>query len=110
MSCLDAESTTTYPAEQSSKTKIVSALENKGYHILQGGKFGCDYLLYENDPSSCHATYLVSVLNSKSADVPAIDVISNARLAGNVNKTFMFCYWDDECGDVGCTEVQWTGW
>ena len=41
--------------------KVYLDLYEKGYYITPGGKFGADFILYEDDPLKIHGFALVFV-------------------------------------------------
>ena len=57
-----------------------------GYHIADAAKFGADFLLYEANPATHHATHLLIVCKT----VPSVTAVCGwTRLAQSVNKSLL---------------------
>lgn len=61
---------------------------NYGYYVQQGSKYGCDFVLYENDPDTCHSSYLLNVVDSRSgcSGLSVKDLVMWQRVSNKVNK------------------------
>ncbi|KAH7647142.1 tRNA intron endonuclease [Cryptosporidium bovis] len=62
---------------------------NHGYFIKQGSKYGCDFLVYEEDPSKCHSFAMIQVLGNNDSNNSKLDMqelILWIRVANKVNK------------------------
>ncbi|KAK6587901.1 tRNA intron endonuclease [Cryptosporidium xiaoi] len=62
---------------------------NHGYFIKQGSKYGCDFLVYEKDPSTCHSFAMIQVLGNNDSNNSKLDMqelILWIRVANKVNK------------------------
>jgi tRNA-intron endonuclease len=63
-------------------------LREKGYVVLPGIKFGCEYALYERGPGIDHSPYLVSV-KGPDDQLTSTDIVRAGRLATSVRKKFI---------------------
>lgn len=63
-------------------------LRDKGYVVLPGVKYGCDFLVYERGPGMEHSPYMVQVKRSKEP-LTATDIVRAGRLATTVRKSFI---------------------
>jgi tRNA-splicing endonuclease subunit Sen34 len=66
--------------------------KNQKYWISNGEKFGGDYLIYLDDPSRCHSTFIITCIlrneiESNLTMIPLTHLIARCRVAVNVNKT-----------------------
>jgi tRNA-splicing endonuclease subunit Sen34 len=66
--------------------------KNKKYWISNGQKFGGDYLIYFDDPSRCHSTFIITCILRNEIEqnltrIPLTHLIARCRVAVNVNKT-----------------------
>ncbi|CAF1506939.1 unnamed protein product, partial [Adineta steineri] len=73
---------------------IFCDLYEKNLFISNGHKFGGDYLVYFDDPSKSHSTFIIKcILNhqsqSSSSLIPLTHLIAQCRVAVNVNKIFV---------------------
>ncbi|KAF0682936.1 Aste57867_24949 [Aphanomyces stellatus] len=75
--------------------RVFRDLWEKGFHITSGSKFGGDFLLYDADPLTTHASAIVVV--SESPMVPAADIAGFGRLARAVKKSWVLAYSNDRC-------------
>ncbi|UJR21977.1 hypothetical protein I4U23_025045 [Adineta vaga] len=70
---------------------VFADLYSKNYWISDGLKFGGDYLVYLDDPSKCHSSFIVTCLlrnevDSNSTMIPLTHLIARCRVAVNVKK------------------------
>ena len=47
---------------------VFSDLTEKGFLVTRGLKYGADFLAYEGDPATCHARYMVHVVDAKASE------------------------------------------
>lgn len=61
---------------------------NYGYYVQQGSKYGCDFVLYESDPDTCHSSYLLNIADTHSGSdfLTVQDLILWQRVSNKVNK------------------------
>ncbi|KAH8739605.1 tRNA intron endonuclease [Cryptosporidium ryanae] len=68
---------------------------NHGYFVKQGSKYGCDFLVYEKDPSKCHSFALVQILRDENGSknshgygskLDMQELVLWVRVANKVNK------------------------
>lgn len=60
-------------------------LQQRGYHVSDGLKFGGDFLAYPGDPSSCHSDFIVKVAASTDG-IPLLDLVAMSRVAVSSRK------------------------
>lgn len=89
---------------QLEREHVFCDLWEKGYYITSGLKYGGDFLVYADDPSKTHSTYIAVVL-------PQTQQISHwaalARVANKVRKKVLLCSVQDSCVHY-CT-LEWAG-
>ncbi|KAJ1606687.1 hypothetical protein OJ252_3085 [Cryptosporidium canis] len=60
---------------------------NYGYYVQQGSKYGFDFVLYEDDPDSCHSSFLLQVIHpSLHPTINVQDLVLWQRVSNKVNK------------------------
>lgn len=67
---------------------VYKDLRDKGYIVLSGIKFGCEFAVYERGPGIDHAPYLISVRET-SESLTSTDIVRAGRLATTVRKRFI---------------------
>lgn len=67
---------------------VYKDLRDKGYIVLSGIKFGCEFAVYEKGPGIDHAPYLISVRET-SESLTSTDIVRAGRLATTVRKRFI---------------------
>ncbi|CAF1489126.1 unnamed protein product [Adineta steineri] len=74
-------------------SEIFCDLYEKNLFISNGHKFGGDYLVYFDDPSKSHSTFIIKCIlnhqNQSSSLIPLTHLIAQCRVAVNVNKIFV---------------------
>lgn len=81
-----------YPENFSSKDNIYKQVYhdlviNYGYYVQQGSKYGCDFVLYENDPDTCHSSFLLNIIDPyKKQALTVRDLVLWQRVSNKVNK------------------------
>lgn len=88
--------------------QVFKNIWEKGFYITLGSKFGGDYLLYKDDPSLVHSSYIASI-HSPDQKIPPLDLVSMGRLGTFVKKTHALCTWTQEEGFMVIC-IKWTGW
>ncbi len=68
--------------------QVYKDLRDKGYIVLSGIKFGCEFAVYERGPGIDHAPYLISV-RERSDSLTSTDIVRAGRLATTVRKRFI---------------------
>ena len=68
--------------------RVYKDLREKGYIVLSGIKFGCEFAVYERGPGIDHAPYLISV-RDRSVSLTSTDIVRAGRLATTVRKQFI---------------------
>jgi tRNA-splicing endonuclease subunit Sen34 len=67
---------------------LYAHLHSKGYFLMPGLRFGCDYNVYPGDPLRFHS-HFVAVSYRWDDDVPMMDLIGGGRLGTRVKKAFL---------------------
>ncbi|CAF0839127.1 unnamed protein product [Rotaria sordida] len=89
--------------------------KNQKYWISNGQKFGGDYLVYFDDPSRCHSTFIVTcVLRNEielnSTIIPLTHLIARCRVAVNVNKICVLASRKSPISsDIEYLTINWNG-
>lgn len=95
-----------YPSNKRERIKYntFKDLYRKGYYIMSGLRFGCDYLVYESDPLVMHARYMVLCKDPRD-DLTALQLISLSRTSVQVNKQLVIAITSDEINqDTTCMD------
>lgn len=87
--------TTSLPYDSDKQSILVPAsyplfkhLQQKGYFLTPGLRFGCDYTVYPGDPLRFHSHFL-TVGYGWEEEIPLIDLIGGGRLGTGVKKGFL---------------------
>jgi tRNA-splicing endonuclease subunit Sen34 len=89
--------------------------KNQKYWISNGQKFGGDYLIYFNDPSQCHSTFIITcVLRNEIQEnltiIPLTHLIARCRVAVNVNKIFILASKKSSTSsEIEYLTINWNG-
>lgn len=89
--------------------------KNQKYWISNGQKFGGDYLVYFDDPSRCHSTFIVTCVlrnevEQNSTLMPLTHIIARCRVAVNVNKICILASRKSSCSsDIEYLTINWSG-
>jgi len=65
-----------------------SHLQSKGYYMMPGIRFGCQYSVYPGDPFRYHAHFLANEYGWNE-EIALMDLVGNGRLATAVKKGFL---------------------
>jgi tRNA-splicing endonuclease subunit Sen34 len=68
---------------------VFKDLWSRGLFVASGTRFGCDFLLYPQNPSRFHSSHMVSVIASPDSEVNMFQLSSLCRLATGVNKKLL---------------------
>ncbi|EPZ35622.1 tRNA endonuclease-like domain-containing protein [Rozella allomycis CSF55] len=79
---------------ESIKYKVFHDLIIKNYYVMEGFKFGGDFLVYHQMPWKCHSEWIVSVSNGLDFIRPQ-QIVANTRLANNANKKWIVAKVDE---------------
>ncbi|KAL3128303.1 tRNA intron endonuclease [Cryptosporidium hominis] len=65
-----------------------------GYYVQQGSKYGCDFVLYENDPDTCHSSFLLNIIEpkEKKQTLTVRDLVLWQRVSNKVNKKTIIAF------------------
>ncbi len=86
--------------------KVYRDLREKGYVVLPGIKFGCEYALYERGPGIDHSPYLVSVKRPND-QLTSTDIVRAGRLATSVRKKFIVAIPHAKTGRIQYLLFNW---
>jgi len=65
--------------------RVHQDLKSRGYVVTTGFQYGFDFMIYEGDPASHHALYLVHIVQfNDTFDI--LDVLKDGRVAMSVRK------------------------
>jgi len=67
---------------------VYKKLRNRGYVVLPGIKFGCEFAVYERGPGIDHAPYMISV-RAAGDTITSTEIVRAGRLATSVRKRFI---------------------
>lgn len=86
------------------------------YWISNGQKFGGDYLIYFDDPSRCHSTFIIicmlrNEIEENLTRIPLTHLIARCRVAVNVNKTCILASRKSSISssDIEYLTINWNG-
>lgn len=92
---------------------LYSYLNERGYFITPGLRFGGDFSVYPGDPFRYHAHYMA---NSYGWDekIPMLDLVTSGRLGTAVKKSFLMggqkpATDDSEAGELRVFCIEWAG-
>ena len=71
--------------QESPKSIVAHDLEQKGYHVVSGSKFGADFIIYKEDID--HSIAVISLFQRDSVIPIQYELASLARIASNVKKS-----------------------
>lgn len=106
---------TSNPADVENHTALplYSYLNERGYFITPGLRFGGDFSVYPGDPFRYHAHYMA---NSYGWDekIPMLDLVTSGRLGTAVKKSFLMggqkpASDDSEAGELRAFCIEWAG-
>jgi tRNA splicing endonuclease len=89
--------------------------QNQKYWISNGQKFGGDYLIYLDDPSRCHSSFIVTCVLRNEIErnltiIPLTHLIARCRVAVNVNKTCILASRKSlTSSDIEYLTINWSG-
>ncbi|SZF05156.1 unnamed protein product [Blumeria hordei] len=91
-------------------------LYDRGYFILPGLRFGCNYNVYPGDPLRYHS-HFIAVGYQWDQDIPVFDIVGGGRLGTAVKKGFLIGgldpdFKDDEGGKkshIRTFAIEWGG-
>lgn len=82
-------------------------LMEKGFYLMPGLRFGCQYMVYPGDPLRYHAHYN-ALGKSWMEPFPILDIVSSGRLATSVKKCWVIGAESPE-GEYRAFSVEWAG-
>ncbi|KAI1426612.1 tRNA intron endonuclease [Xylaria sp. FL1777] len=68
---------------------LFAHLHDKGYYMMPGIRFGCDYNVYPGDPLRFHS-HFVGVHFAWDEEITMMDLVGGGRLATSVKKGYLF--------------------
>lgn len=88
------------------KYTVYHDLRNRGYVVIPGIKFGCDFAVYKHGPGLEHAPYMVSVRSGESY-ITAAQTVKAGRLATTVRKRFIIAVPNKERQEITYLIFKW---
>ncbi|KAK7956006.1 uncharacterized protein PG986_005228 [Apiospora aurea] len=67
---------------------LYAHLQDKGYFMMPGLRFGCDYNVYPGDPLRFHSHFQATGFQWNE-DIKLLDLVTGGRLGTNVKKSFL---------------------
>ncbi|KAK8042828.1 tRNA-splicing endonuclease subunit tsp-4 [Apiospora phragmitis] len=67
---------------------LYAHLQDKGYFMMPGLRFGCDYNVYPGDPLRFHSHFQATGFEWNE-DINLLDLVTGGRLGTNVKKSFL---------------------
>ena len=92
---------------------VFADLHSRGFTVTSGVQYGGDFLLYDGDPSECHAHSVVRVLRDavqgSAAALPlsAMDVLTMARVASGARKSVVVASVSDSGSPAPVSYATW---
>jgi tRNA-splicing endonuclease subunit Sen34 len=103
---------TVFPGSLNGRGALHSHLQSKGYYMMPGIRFGCQYSVYPGDPFRYHAHFLANEYGWDE-NIPLMDLVGAGRLATAVKKGFLLGSEDrDIAGKKGSVRtfcMEWAG-
>lgn len=87
--------------ESSFKYRVFKHFTDRGKYLGNGGKFGCDYLVYEGDPLVTHARYMLVI----AQEINATRLIQLGRLSNSSLKDLIIAY--EEGSEIKVKKITW---
>uniref|UniRef100_A0A914M194 U6 snRNA-associated Sm-like protein LSm2 n=3 Tax=Meloidogyne TaxID=189290 RepID=A0A914M194_MELIC len=76
-------------AEYFIRLTVFRDLWRKGFYLLSGAKFGCDYLAYEKPPGEQHSLFMV-ICSDVNKSLNLYNLIATSRVSTQVKKKILF--------------------
>ncbi|KAI0889789.1 SEN34 subunit of tRNA-splicing endonuclease [Annulohypoxylon maeteangense] len=86
---------------------LYAHLQDRGYFMMPGLRFGCDYNVYPGDPLRFHSHFQATSHNWDD-EIAVLDIVAGGRLGTNVKKGYLIggsVGGSDEDGDKGLSGV-----
>ncbi|KAI1198711.1 SEN34 subunit of tRNA-splicing endonuclease [Nemania serpens] len=85
----DSEPESSVPVDVPVSYPLFAHLHDKGYYMMPGLRFGCDYNVYPGDPLRFHS-HFAGVHFGWDEEISMIDLVGGGRLATTVKKGYLF--------------------
>ncbi|KAI1336024.1 SEN34 subunit of tRNA-splicing endonuclease [Xylariaceae sp. FL0016] len=89
----------TAPVELPPSYPLYAHLQDRGYYMMPGLRFGCDYNVYPGDPLRFHSHFQATHYGWED-EISMLDLVGGGRLGTNVKKGYLIG------GAVGATDVS----
>jgi tRNA-splicing endonuclease subunit Sen34 len=86
--------------------RVYEYLNNAGYWMTPGLRFGCEFTAYPGDPLRYHSHFLVHV-EKDGEEVEMLTMVGGGRVATQTRKAWMLAGQVD--GDVRVFSIEWAG-
>jgi len=90
------------------RCRVFADLFDRRFTVTIGMTFGGDFLVYEADPSSAHATYVCVVCTSTPPTLHSTKLSAVGRLANAVGKGVLFAWEDPSDKQINYMTARWT--
>uniref|UniRef100_A0A0N4Z7P5 tRNA-intron lyase n=1 Tax=Parastrongyloides trichosuri TaxID=131310 RepID=A0A0N4Z7P5_PARTI len=81
--------------ENADSLMVFRDLWRKGFWLVNGINFGCNYLAYDKNPISNHSKFMVLITSTSNTIIP-LQLISTLRVSTQVNKDILLAIVDRE--------------
>jgi tRNA splicing endonuclease len=86
--------------------RVYEYLNNAGYWMTPGLRFGCEFTAYPGDPLRYHSHFLVHV-EKEGEEVEMLTMVGGGRVATQTRKAWMLAGQVD--GDIRVFSIEWAG-
>ena len=93
--------------EEKLRYKVYKDLWHRHYYVICGHKFGGDYLVYQGDPDTYHACFIVSCIRDDQP-IHKGDFVTKVRIGSTTKKVFVWASIDEK-DHVHYISCQWPG-
>lgn len=90
-------------AQEGLRHRVKLDLEDRGFTVLDGLKYGSDFAVYNGDPLVVHGFFLVKIVVKS---LSTTEFILWNRLAASVMKNILLAYYDERKNAVSYTLVE----
>jgi tRNA-splicing endonuclease subunit Sen34 len=105
----DLELSTHVPRSEGTMFRVYQYLNQAGYWMTPGLRFGCEYTAYPGDPLRFHSHFMVHVEKDEDGEegVDMLTLVGGGRVATQTRKAWMLAGQVD--GQVRVFSIEWAG-
>jgi tRNA-splicing endonuclease subunit Sen34 len=106
----DLELSTHIPRTEGTMFRVYQYLNQAGYWMTPGLRFGCEYTAYPGDPLRFHSHFMVHVEKDEDGEEEGVDMLTlvgGGRVATQTRKAWMLAGQVD--GQVRVFSIEWAG-